>query len=88
MLFRSGDGVALSGFDNRFPLGTGFAPHESRQYVIELKSPAPQGDYRLEFDLVQELVTWFSNKGTKRGELSIHVRAIQTKAGQSIAPLA
>jgi hypothetical protein len=85
---RAGDGVALSGFDNRFPLGTGFAPHESRQYVIELKSPAPQGDYRLEFDLVQELVTWFSNKGTKRGELSIHVRAIQTKAGQSIAPLA
>ena len=82
---RANDGTALSGFDNRFPIGTDFAPHESKQYVIELKSPAQAGDYRLEADLVQEMVTWFSQKGTKRGELSIRVDAAEPK---SISPSA
>ena len=70
---RISDGVALSGFDIRVPIGTDLAPHESKQYVINLKSPVDPGDYRLEVDLVHELVTWFSAKGTKRGELPIHV---------------
>jgi hypothetical protein len=76
---RASDGKADSGFDNRFRLGTDFAPHESKEYVINLKVPAHEGDYRLEVDLVHEFVTWFSGKGTKRGELLIHVGAV-TKA--------
>ena len=77
---RVSDGTELSGFDNRFPIGTDFAPHESKQYVIKLTAPAQPGDYRLEVDLVQELITWFSNKGTKRGELAIRVETVATKA--------
>lgn len=70
---RADDGTPLSGFDNRFPIGTDFSPHECKMYVVKLRSPAHEGDYRLEVDLVQELVTWFSAKGTKRGVLSIRV---------------
>ena len=77
---RTSDGMALSGFDNRFPIGTDFAPHESKQYVINLTAPAQPGDYRLEVDLVHELITWFSDKGTKRGELSLRVGPVETKA--------
>ena len=76
---RTSDGGALSGFDNRFPIGTDFSPHESKQYVIKVKAPAEEGDYRMDVDLVQELVAWFSNKGTKRGELAIRVRAAEAK---------
>jgi hypothetical protein len=72
---RANDGRALSGFDNRFPVGTDFAPHESKQYVLGLRAPAQEGDYRLQVDLVQEFITWFSSKGTKRGELAIRVAA-------------
>jgi hypothetical protein len=70
---RASDGEPLSGFDNRVPIGDDFAPHETRQFDISMKNPAQLGDYRLEVDLVQEFVAWFSNKGTKRGELAIRV---------------
>ena len=70
---RVSDGAALSGFNNRFSIGSDIAPHQSRQYTVTLESPAAAGDYRLEVDLVHEMVTWFSNKHTKRGELPIHI---------------
>ena len=70
---RGDDGVALGGFDNRFPIGTDFSPHQSKQYVIEMNAPTPPGQYYLEVDLVQEMVAWFSSKHTKRGELRIAV---------------
>ena len=81
---RVSDGAALSGFDIRIPLETDIAPHEAKQYVIDLKSPADPGEYRLEVDAVHELVTWFSAKGTTRGELPIHVEGAQTGAPEKI----
>ena len=74
----------MSGFDIRIPLETDIAPHEAKQYVIDLKSPADPGEYRLEVDAVHELVTWFSAKGTTRGELPIHVEGTQTGAPEKI----
>ena len=69
---QTGDGVALSGFDNRFPIGA-VGPHESKQYTIQITAPARSGRYRLELDLVQEMIAWFSTKGSHRGELLIQV---------------
>jgi hypothetical protein len=69
---RTWDGVAVSGFDNRFPVGA-IAPHESRRYTVPTKAPSQAGQYRLEVDLVHEMVAWFSSKGSRRGELTIEV---------------
>jgi hypothetical protein len=81
-IVRTSDGAELSGFDSRFPIGAEFSPRQSRQYVIQMKAPPTAGQYRLEVDLVQEMVAWFSSKHTKRGELLI---TLQGPGAQSSA---
>lgn len=68
---KASDGTPLSGFDTRFPVGTDFRPHQSKQFIIDMTAPATRGRFRLEVDLVQESVAWFSARHTKRGELMI-----------------
>lgn len=48
------------------------APGESATLRVMLKAPPQPGDYRVQFDLVQELAAWFEDKGAAR--LSVPVR--------------
>ena len=83
---RTNDGAALSGFDNRVYIGTDFSPHQSKQYILEMKAPAWAGQYRLEIDLVQDMVTWFSDKHTKRGELPVSLSGPDAPGSAGCAP--
>lgn len=83
---RTNDGAALSGFDNRVYIGTDFSPHQSKQYILEMKAPAWAGQYNLEIDMVQDMVTWFSDKHTKRGELPVSVSGPDAPCPASCAP--
>jgi hypothetical protein len=82
---RTDDGVALGGFDNRFPIGTDFKPHQSKQYIIEMKAPSQPGQYRLDFDLVQEMVAWFSSRHSRRGELPVTVNGSESLSSTRVA---
>jgi hypothetical protein len=83
---RTNDGAALSGFDNRVYIGTDFSPHQSKQYILEMKAPAWAGQYRLEIDMVQDMVTWFSDKHTKRGELPVSMNGPDAPGSAGCAP--
>jgi hypothetical protein len=55
-------GVTVINDQTRMPLPHDIKPGESVQYSIEVKAPSMPGEYKLVFDMVQELVTWFADK--------------------------
>jgi len=46
----------------RWPLPNEVAPGEQVTLTVPVKAPSSPGDYRLEWDLVQENIAWFSSK--------------------------
>ena len=61
-------------FDNaRFPFPEEVRPGRSIEMAVPLKAPLDQGLYRLEFDCLQEGVTWFKDKGSKTLSLGLAV---------------
>ena len=54
------------GYDARIELPRPVAPGESVTVPVAVKAPSQPGDYRLQFDLVQELVAWFGGRGAAR----------------------
>jgi hypothetical protein len=57
------------------------------QVIGIVQAPAATGTYRLSWDLVQENVTWFSERGIAVGEQSIDVRSAgATPAPEIVAP--
>jgi hypothetical protein len=55
---------ADSDFTNRIPLPYDLAPGESYTFKFRVSAPYERGDYYLEFDAVQECVSWFRHKGS------------------------
>ena len=51
------------------------APGDSAAITVAVTAPAEPGSYRLQLDLVQEMVAWFEDKGAPR--LVIPVRVTQ-----------
>jgi hypothetical protein len=62
--WTSSDHKPISGFDSRHPLPHDLRPGERVLYDLTINSPAIPGTYYLEFDVVQELVTFFHHKGS------------------------
>lgn len=62
---RSTDDLVTS-FEDRVDLSKPLGPGESAEMTIPLKPPAAPGDYKLQFDLVQESVAWFNDKGAAK----------------------
>lgn len=48
-------------------------PGQSATLDLVVVAPAKPGEYRIQFDLVQELVAWFESKGAKRLILRVRV---------------
>ena len=56
-------GVNVGYAETRTDLREALPAGESATLQVELKAPTTPGNYKLEFDLVQELVTWFRAQG-------------------------
>ena len=66
-------GKILEGDVDRASLPFDIKPGEDTVLVISLKAPAVSGDYILEYDMVQENVTWFKERGSKTVATSVRV---------------
>ncbi len=64
-------GEQIEGYTPRFPLHYDLAPGESITLDVEIKAPSAPGRYIAEFDMVQELVAWFANKGSKTARIEV-----------------
>lgn len=60
------NGAEVSGYTTRFDLPRSVPPNESVSVPIEVVCPAEPGSYQVQFDLLQENVSWFDPKGAKK----------------------
>lgn len=58
--------VPVIEYDRRADLKTNLGPQQTATLTVEVTAPATPGSYRLQFDLVEEMVVWFENKGAAR----------------------
>ena len=63
----------LGGFDSRIPLPYDLNPGASTSLDVTIQAPDIKGGYFLEFDLVQEYVAWFRDKGSSTSLIEIVV---------------
>jgi len=55
--------IPISESPSRADLERGLGPGESATFQVVVTAPNSPGEYELEFELIQELVTWFAAKG-------------------------
>ncbi len=67
-------GGVVSDYQSRSDLPRPLRPGESISLPMEVVMPAAPGRYRLQLDLVHELVTWFEARGAARRELPVTVQ--------------
>ena len=63
----------VTDYTRRFDLAAPLGPGESATLSVPISAPDEPGEYRLQFDLVQELVEWFQNAGAPPLILPIRV---------------
>lgn len=61
-------------YEARADLRAPLRPGDSATLSILVKAPKQPGEYRLQFDLVQELVAWFEEKGVASPRIPVSVR--------------
>jgi hypothetical protein len=71
--WSSSSKTPLGGFDPRFPLPHDLDPGEAASFSLSVKAPDTPGIYNLQFDMVQELVAWFHDKGSKLAQIRVEV---------------
>jgi hypothetical protein len=59
------NGQVASKEEGRSPLPAGLAPGQEITVSFSVATPAEPGDYVLEFDMLQEGVSWFASKGSR-----------------------
>lgn len=69
----SGNHRPLSGFDTRRNISYDVAPGEKASLSFAIVTPNKPGIYFLEFDMVQEGITWFHDQGSPTSLLQINV---------------
>ncbi len=62
-----------SEYGTRTDLTTPLEPGQSATLVIPVRAPLKPGDYNLQLDLVEELVTWFEGKGVPKELIPVKV---------------
>ena len=58
------DGTIYNDSDGRYGIGKDLKPGEETEVPLLVNAPKDPGDYLLEVDLIQEQVSWFSDKGS------------------------
>lgn len=67
------DGSKLTDMDGRYGIAKDLKPGEEEEVPLTVVAPGTPGDYILEVDLVQEGVTWFSDKGSPTAKTKVVV---------------
>jgi hypothetical protein len=67
-------GTPASYAPSRADLEAPLQPGQSATLSLLVTAPAVPGEYRLQFDLVQELVDWFERKDASRLLIPVHVQ--------------
>lgn len=80
------DGSLLARDDARTPLPDALPPQGRIDLILEVNTPATEGKYILELDLVQEGVAWFKEKGSKTISLEVTIVAAQNSASLALSP--
>jgi len=60
------NGNPVTEYRDRTELPFPIVPNQSIELPVMVTAPAQAGTYRLQFDLVQELVAWFEDRGSAR----------------------
>jgi hypothetical protein len=71
---KKGEDVPVVEYDARADLSKPLAPGASETLSIDVVAPGKAGDYLLQLDLVQELVSWFEGKGATPFKTPVAVR--------------
>ena len=79
--YRDADLVALD--DGRTELPCDVAPGESVELDLVVNAPATPGEFRLELDMVQEFVAWWSDFGTRPVSCGVHVHGASADLAKS-----
>jgi hypothetical protein len=72
--WKSGAAKPLAADEKRTDLTAPVLPRQSATLHVSVTAPTEPGDYLLQFDLVQELVTWFEDKNASKLIVSVKVR--------------
>jgi hypothetical protein len=83
--YRESDNYRLDA-ELRWPLPEMLNPDESLLLTVPLRAPLSPGNYRVEWDLVQEHVTWFSQKGGTPATSQVWVKPALSGAGEPPIP--
>jgi hypothetical protein len=67
------DGSLLTDMDGRHGIGKDLKPGEETEIPLAVTAPKEPGEYILEVDLVQEQVSWFSDKGSPTARAKVTV---------------
>jgi uncharacterized membrane protein len=72
--WASADGKLLPQGNERGELNATVPPGDTANFSVEVLSPRQAGSYRLEVDLVEELVAFFSAKGSQKLTVPVTVQ--------------
>ena len=64
----------LVDYTYRGDLGMSVPPGQTATMTVEVTAPTTPGSYLLQFDLVEELVVWFENKGAAKLMVPVTVK--------------
>jgi hypothetical protein len=67
------DGSLVTNMDGRYGISKDLRPGEEVEVPLVITAPKEPGDYLLEVDLVQEQVSWFSDKGSPTARAKVTV---------------
>lgn len=67
------DGKLVTNMDGRYGLDKDLRPGEQTEVPLAITAPKEPGEYTLEVDLVQEQVSWFSDKGSPTAKTKVTV---------------
>jgi hypothetical protein len=67
------DGSKLTDMDGRYGVSKDLKPGEEEEVPLSITAPKDPGEYVLEVDVVQEGVTWFSDKGSPTAKTKVAV---------------
>lgn len=67
------DGTKLTDMDGRYGISKDLKPGEEEEVPLLVTAPTSPGEYTLEVDVVQEGVTWFSDKGSPTAKTKVTV---------------
>jgi hypothetical protein len=67
------DGSLVTDMDGRYGISKDLKPGDETEIPLLVTAPKEPGDYLLEVDLVQEQVSWFSEKGSPTARAKVTV---------------